>query len=69
LTQPFGFAVGLVAAILLPLTLWGAVTGVWKGPSMFWLGWHWRSWVFGGLAILLLGWAYKAWIMRHGITF
>jgi Protein of unknown function (DUF2752) len=69
LTQPFGFAVALVAFVLLPLTLWGFVSGSWKGPSMFWLSWHWRTWVFAGLAILLLGWVYKIIIVRNNITF
>ncbi|HVT81889.1 MAG TPA: DUF2752 domain-containing protein [Phycisphaerae bacterium] len=69
LTQPFGFAVALLAAVLVPLTLWGAVTGTWKGPSMFWLGWHWQYWVYGGLALLALGWIYKSIIIKQHITF
>jgi hypothetical protein len=69
LTQPFGFAVALVAFALLPLTFWGFVSGSWKGPSMFWLSWYWRTWVFGGLGILLLGWLYKIIIIRQQITF
>ena len=42
LTQPFGFAVALLATLLLPLTFWGLLTGQWKGPSMFTLGWYWQ---------------------------
>jgi hypothetical protein len=59
LTQPFGFAVGLLAIILLPLTLFGALAGIWKGPSMFVLGWYWRYWTYGSLAVLILAWVYK----------
>jgi len=64
LTQPFGFAVGLLAAILVPLTLVGAITGEWRGPSMWVLGWHWRYWTYGGLAVLLLAWVYKIIIVQ-----
>jgi hypothetical protein len=59
ITQPFGFAVGLLAVVLLPLTLYGAITGIWKGPSMFVLGWYWRYWVYGSLAIFIFAWVYK----------
>lgn len=69
LTQPFGFAVALLSLTLIPLTGWGVATGKWKGPSMFWLAWHWQWWVYGGLAILALGWFYKTIIIKQQITF
>ena len=69
LTQPFGFAVALLAAVLLPLAIVGIVTGTWKGPSMYWLSWHWRTWVFGGMGVLILGWIYKIMIVRAHLTF
>jgi len=69
LTQPFGFAVALLAALLVPLTLIGVTTGKWVGPSMFWINWHWQYWVFGGIGTLLLGWVYKIIIIRMGIAF
>jgi len=69
LTQPFGFVVGLLGAVLLPLTLMGIGTGRWIGPSMFWLGWHWRYWVFGTVGILALAWVYKIIIYRQHLTF
>lgn len=69
LTQPFGFVVGLLGAVLVPLCLMGMVTGSWVGPSMFWLGWHWRYWVFGTLGILVLSWIYKIIIYTHHISF
>ncbi len=69
LTQPFGFAVGLLAALLLPLTFMGMITGRWIGPSMFWLGWHWKTWVILTLVILVGGWIYKIIIYQHHITF
>ena len=69
LTQPFGFTVGLLGAVLVPLTLVGMATGKWIGPSMFWLGWHWRYWVFGTLAVLILAWGYKIIIYHRHITF
>lgn len=65
-TQPFGFLVGLVATILVPLSAFGIVTGRWTGPSMFWLSWHWPKWVFGGIGWLLLSWVYKIWLVKHG---
>jgi hypothetical protein len=68
ITQPFGFTVGLVAAILVPLSFIGLVTGKWRGPSMFTLNWYWRYWLYGGLTILLGAWVYKVWAVRHGIT-
>jgi hypothetical protein len=67
-TQPFGFTVGLVAAILVPLTLIGVATGKWRGPSMFTINWYWRYWLYGGIGILLGAWVYKVWAVRHGIT-
>jgi hypothetical protein len=68
ITQPFGFTVALVAAILVPLTLIGVVTGKWRGPSMFTLNWYWRYWLYGGLTILLAAWVYKVWAVKHGIA-
>ena len=68
LTQPFGFAVGALALILLPLTLIGVVTGIWKGPSMFVLGWYWRYWTYGGLALLLGAWVYKIILVQMHIA-
>ncbi len=64
--QPFGFLVGLVAALLLPLTLAGMISGRWLGPSMFTLGWYWRTWMYGGIAMLILAWIYKAIMVRAG---
>ena len=70
LTQPFGFAVGLLAAVLIPLTVIGILRGKWVGPSMFTLNWHWRSLVFGGLGFMLLAaGSTKIIIVRAGITF
>jgi hypothetical protein len=66
LTQPFGFAVALLAAILVPLTLIGMATGKWRGPSMFSLGWYWYYWLWGGVVVLLGGWVYKIWAVKHG---
>ena len=65
-TQPFGFLVAALALVLIPLTGFGLVTGQWRGPSMFFLAWHWRYWVFGGLGILLLGWIYKIISVKGG---
>ena len=69
LTQPFGFAVGLVAAVLIPMAFIGMVRGKWIGPSMFTLGWYWRSLVFGSLGLLLVAWIYKIILVKSGITF
>ena len=69
LTQPFGFAVALIATLLLPLTLWGIVTGQWKGPSTFKLAWYWPWWTYGSIALLALAWVYKLIIARMNITF
>lgn len=66
-TQPFGFALALVAFLLLPLTLVGVITGKWYGPSTFKLAWHWRWWMYGGTAIFFVAWLYKIaliWITR-----
>jgi hypothetical protein len=68
LTQPFGFAVGALAVILLPLTVLGMVSGIWKGPSMFVLGWYWRYWTYGGLALLLGAWVYKIILVQMHIA-
>ena len=68
LTQPFGFAVALLAALLVPLTAVGITTGKWLGPSMFWINWHWQYWVWGGIGTLLLGWIYKIIIIRMNIA-
>jgi hypothetical protein len=65
-TQPFGFVVGLLALALLPFTLMGMLTGRWFGPSMFFLQWYWRVWVYGGIAILALAWIYKIYMVKHG---
>jgi hypothetical protein len=59
LCQPFGFAVALIATLLIPLTLLGALTGKWMGPSGFTLGWYWPTWVFGGVGLLIAAWIYK----------
>jgi hypothetical protein len=67
-TQPFGFAVALLATILVPLTAVGVVTGRWLGPSMFWLNWYWWMWVYGGLLLLLGAWAYKIWLVWVGLS-
>jgi hypothetical protein len=69
LTQPFGFAVGLLASLLLPLTFAGTLTGTWYGPSMFWLSWHWQRWFYGTLGLLAAAWIYKIIIIRMHITF
>jgi hypothetical protein len=69
LTQPFGFAVALVGLILLPLTFWGMVTGRWKGPSMWFLSWHWQYWTYGGAALLLLAWVYHIIAVKNHWTF
>lgn len=66
ITQPFGFAVALVAMIAGTLALAGLVTGRWRGPSMFWISWYWRLWVFGGIALLVFGWVYKIFRVRMG---
>jgi hypothetical protein len=66
LTQPFGFLVALVATLLTPLSVFGMATGRWIGPSVFWLSWHWRTWVYGGLAYLVLAWGYKAIMVKMG---
>ena len=66
LTQPFGFFVAVVATLIIPFTGLGLVTGKWRGPSMFWLSWHWRYWVWGGVAILLLGWGFKIMMVKTG---
>ena len=58
-TQPFGFLVGLLAACVVPLSLIGMATGRWLGPTPFWLSWHWRWWVYGGLMYLLVAWIFK----------
>jgi hypothetical protein len=58
-TQPFGFAVALLAVVLIPLTSFGLVTGKWIGPSMFALSWYWRRWLYTGITIFVLGWLYK----------
>jgi hypothetical protein len=64
LTQPFGFAVGVLAVAAIILCAIGAVTGRWVGPDSFSLGWHWRKWVFSGLAIFIGGWIYKIIVIR-----
>jgi Protein of unknown function (DUF2752) len=64
LTQPFGFAVALLATLLIPLALIGIITGKWKGPSTFWLSWYWPTWVFSFVGILLAGWIYKVIVIR-----
>jgi hypothetical protein len=69
LVQPFGFAVALLATILLPLTAWGIVTGQWIGLSTFSLAWHWRWWTYGSIALLIVAWLYKLVIARMNITF
>jgi hypothetical protein len=69
LTQPFGFVVGLLAVILVPLTLVGVITGLWRGPSMWVLGWHWRYWTYGSLALLLGAWVYKIIIVQMHVGF
>ena len=65
-TQPFGAAVGMVAAILLVLSLLGLITGRWFGPQPFTLSWHWRALLYGSLAFLLAGWFYKIAAMKAG---
>jgi hypothetical protein len=67
-TQPFGFTVGLVAAMLIPLTSVGMITGRWLGPSSFWLSWHWRMWVYGGILLLVAAWVYKIWLVKSGLS-
>jgi hypothetical protein len=67
-TQPFGFAVGLLAALLIPLTSIGMITGRWLGPTAFWMGWYWRMWVYGGIAFLLAAWLYKIWLVKSGLS-
>jgi hypothetical protein len=67
-TQPFGFYVALVATLMIPLTAVGIVTGRWKGPSMFWLSWYWRAWVFGSILILVASWLYKIWLIKSGLS-
>ncbi len=64
LTQPFGFAVGALAVVAIILCMIGVVTGRWVGPDSFTLGWHWRKWVFGGLAVFVGGWVYKIIVIR-----
>jgi hypothetical protein len=66
LTQPFGFCVALVALLILPLAAWGVISGKWRGPSMFTMGWYWQFWLYGGLTILLLAWAYKIISVKTG---
>jgi hypothetical protein len=66
LTQPFGFTVGLIAFLLIPLSLVGLVTGKWHGPSAFFMGWYWQYWLWGGIGILLVGWAYKIISVKTG---
>ena len=58
--------VALVATLLTPLSVFGMATGRWIGPSVFWLSWHWRTWVYGGLAYLVLAWGYKAIMVKMG---
>ena len=65
-TQPFGFAVGLLGLILVPLTAMGMVTGRWVGPSMFYLSWYWRVWVYGGLGLMAVAWGYKIVMVKSG---
>jgi hypothetical protein len=67
LTQPFGFAVGLLALLLIPLTAVGMVTGRWMGPSMFMLSWYWRVWVFGGLGLMAVAWGYKIAMVKSAL--
>jgi hypothetical protein len=69
LTQPFGFTVALLATVLLPLTFWGMITGRWKGPSTFTLGWYWPWWTYGSIGLLAAAWVYKLVIARMNITF
>lgn len=65
-TQPFGAAVGILAATLLVLSLFGLVTGRWIGPQPFTLGWYWRPIAFGSIGFLLFGWVYKIIAMKNG---
>ncbi len=65
-TQPFGFAVGVLALLLVPLTAMGMVTGRWIGPSMFYLSWYWRVWVYGGLGLMAVAWGYKIVMVKSG---
>jgi len=67
-TQPFGFTFALVAFLLLPLTGWGLVTGRWKGPSMFWLSWHWPYWVYSLVGVLAVGWVWRVMLVEKGWT-
>jgi hypothetical protein len=66
ITQPFGFLVALLATALVPLTLVGVVTGKWRGPSMFWLGWHWKWWTYGGIIYLAAAWLFKICAVKMG---
>jgi hypothetical protein len=68
LTQPFGFLVGLLAVILVPLTAIGIVAGRWLGPSMFTLNWYWRLWLFGGMGWIAGAWIYKILIVKSGFA-
>ncbi len=66
-TQPFGFAVAVVALLAGCLSAFGAVTGRWIGPSMFMLQWYWQVWVYGGLGLLLGAWVYKITMVHYGL--
>ena len=69
LTQPFGFVVALLAALLTPLSLWGLVRGKWLGPAPFVLAWYWRYWTYGPVLLLLAAWVYKIIITKMNVIF
>jgi len=66
LTQPFGFLVAALATALVPLSLIGLATGKWRGPSTFWIAWHWRTWTYGGIIYILAAWGFKIWMVKSG---
>jgi hypothetical protein len=65
-TQPAGAAVGFVAVAAVVLGILGLVTGRWYGPSLFWLGWHWKKLLAAALLVILLAWGYKVLVMSAG---
>jgi hypothetical protein len=67
ITQPFGALFGLVAVVMLVLSLVGLVTGRWYGPQPFTVAWYWRGLLLFGLTTLVGGWMYKIVAVRWGI--
>ncbi len=66
ITQPFGFAVGLLAAAALILAVISFIRGKWLGPSPFFFQWHYKKLLILGGVVMAAGWAYKILAVRWG---